>query len=144
MNKIYDEDTVRVPMVYQPSDYMWNCYNQQGINYLWHLRKIKADQAWDITHGDSNVKIAIIDTWFDINHPDLVNQMYCNYDPYDNTMFSSNPIQEHHGTTVASFAAAQTDGGGQLAGIGFNCKIIPYRRNTFLRYTSSYCSKKTY
>lgn len=133
VNKIYDEDTVTVPQVYQPSDYMWNCYNQQGINYLWHLRKIKADQAWDITHGDSNVKIAIIDTWFDINHPDLANQMYCNYDPYDNTMFSSNPSKNHHGTTVASFAAAQTDGGGQLAGIGFNCKIVPYRIDTYYR-----------
>ena len=112
---------------YTPSDYMWNCYNNNGINYLWHLKKIKADLAWDITQGDSDIKIAILDTWFDINHPDLVNQMYCNYDPYDNTMFSSNPIQKHHGTTVASFAAAQTDGGGQLAGIGFNCKIIPYQ-----------------
>ena len=133
VNKIYDEDTTTISMVYQPSDYMWNCYNNQGINYLWHLRKIKADQAWDVTHGDSNVKIAIIDTWFDINHPDLANQMYCNYDPYDNTMFSSNPSNSHHGTTVASFAAAQTDGGGQLAGIGFNCKIVPYRIATYYR-----------
>lgn len=55
--------------------------------------------------------------------------MICNYDPYDNSCFYSNGNADNHGTTVASFAAAETDGGGFLSSIGFNCKIIPYNVN---------------
>ena len=112
---------------YNPSVYMWYYYYPDSTSWLWHLKKIMADYAWDITQGDSSVKIAILDTWFDINHPDLQNQMYCNFDPYDNMPFYSAGNKNNHGTTVASFAAAQTDGGDGLASVGFNCKIIPYK-----------------
>jgi len=110
--------------VYDPGDYMWV---EHKDDWLWHLPKIEADKAWDITHGDVNVKIGILDTWFDINHPDLDNELLYDYDPYDNTSFSTNCNQTNHGTTVASFAAGENDGGGQLASIGFDCKIIPYQ-----------------
>jgi len=113
--------------LYDPSDYMWYVTGQNGIPWLWHLKKIQANLAWDITKGDPSIKIAIIDTWFDINHPDLYNQLLYHYDPYDNQPFYSSGAHSNHGTTVASFAAAETDGGGQLASIGFNCKIIPYK-----------------
>ena len=114
-------------ILYQPSDYMWYCNYPDSTSWLWHLKKIMADYAWDITKGDTSIKIAILDTWFDINHPDLQNKMFCTYDPYDGRPFYSNGSYENHGTAVASFAAAETDGGGQLASVGFNCKIIPYK-----------------
>ena len=86
-----------------------------------------ADSAWNITKGDTSVKIAIMDTWFDINHPDLANQLVCTYDPYDLQPFYTDGTKSGHGTAVASFAAAETDGGGQLASVGFRCRIIPYK-----------------
>jgi hypothetical protein len=49
---------------YDPSDYMWQLTIQDSTEWLWHLSKIMARQAWDITKGSSNVKIAVIDTWF--------------------------------------------------------------------------------
>lgn len=107
---------------YEPSDYMWG-YN----HYLWHLEQINAESAWDITKGSTDVKIAVLDTWFDINHPDLSNKIDPYYDPYDNTYFTTNCKKINHGTTVASFIAAETDGGGQLASIGFNCRIIAFQ-----------------
>ncbi len=120
--------------LYDPSDWMWQAHKD---DWLWHLTKIKADEAWEITHGDENVKIAILDTWFDLDHPDLENEIEPNYDPYDNASwtyscawnksYNTTNCKKHHGTAVASFVAAHTDGGGQLASIGFNCKMIAYK-----------------
>ena len=114
--------------VYEPSDYMWYMPSQQDPNgWLWHLKRIQAAQAWDITKGNPNVKIASIDTWFDVNHPDLTNKISPKYDPYDNTAYNTDCFKVNHGTTVASFITAETDGGGQLASIGFNCMLICYQ-----------------
>jgi len=109
---------------YDPTDYMWYLTTQDTTGWLWHLHKIKANLAWDITHGDPNVNIAIIDTWFDVNHPDLSQKINPHYDPYTSTSFTSDCKQDNHGTTVASFAAAETDGGGQLASVGFNTNLL--------------------
>jgi len=109
---------------YDPSDYMWSLYYDDGFSWLWHLKAIQADNAWDITKGDPNIKIAIIDSDFDLTHPDLSGQFDPTYDPYTGIPLSAE--DPSHGTGVASFAAARTDGGGQLASIGFNCKMIGY------------------
>lgn len=115
-------------VLYEPSDYMWYLPTQQDPNgWLWHLKRIKASQAWDITKGDANIKVASIDTWFDVNHPDLTNKIFPKYDPYDNTPYSTNCLKENHGTSAVSFIAAETDGGGQLASIGFKCMMICYQ-----------------
>ncbi|MFV0267707.1 MAG: S8 family peptidase [Draconibacterium sp.] len=106
---------------------MWYLTTQDTTSYVWHLHKIKAHLAWDITHGSNNINVALIDTWFDINHPDLSKKINPTYDPYDNTQFNTNCNKNNHGTTVASFVAAETDGGGQLASVGFNTNIIPYQ-----------------
>lgn len=120
------KQVIRIPEyelveLYDPSDHLW------VEDWLWHLRNIEANLAWDITKGSANVTIAILDTWFDINHPDLAQKMITNNDPFSNTAFSSDCSRNHHGTTVAGFAAAHTDGGGQLASVGFNTMIIPYQ-----------------
>lgn len=57
---------------YDPSDYFWNKKKyyplpapNDSIDYLWHLKKIEADKAWDITKGNPNIKIAVLDMGFD-------------------------------------------------------------------------------
>ncbi len=118
---------------YQPNDYGWWCApnSPHGLPSsttcpTWWLRKIEADKAWDITKGSSDVKVAIIDTWFDINHPDLNTQFLKHYDPYSNVSFDSNPNRDHHGTSVAGFVAVKADGGGAYLGVGFNTKMLGY------------------
>jgi subtilisin family serine protease len=114
--------------MYDPSDYMWYVPSQSDPNgWLWHLKRIEAGKAWDITKGSPSIIVATIDTWFDINHPDLTNQINPKYDLYDNTPYTTDASYNNHGTTAASFIAAETDGGGQLAGIGFKCRLIAYQ-----------------
>jgi len=123
-------------LLYEPSDVLWT-------DTIWHLRKIQADLAWDIERGNKDTKIAIIDTYFDPEHPDLSSQLLYNYDPTQpETVFDSHfamVFQNWHGTTVAGFAAGQTTDsnliqpiGADYASIGFNNKIIPFTRNDML------------
>ncbi len=113
--------------VYEPSDYMWD-YPSEDDSWLWHLQNINASKAWNITKSNSNIKVGVLDTWFDPSHPDLDNQLLYDYDPYDGKYFTSyNCCNSNHGTKVASFVAAETDGGGQLASVGFNTKLIGYQ-----------------
>lgn len=132
IKNIYKRPLEKINPTYDPSDYMWYLTKNDSLHtWLWHLKKIEADKAWDITKGKSEVKVALLDIEMDINHPDLKNQILFPYDPYDGgPLFIGCP--KGHGTAVASFIAAETDGGGQLASIGFNTKLICYRSTSGL------------
>ena len=120
--EIPDEDV----MVYDPVDWMWYAHSN---DWLWHLKKIQADLAWDITTGDTAVKTAVIDYAIDVNHPDLASEIYPPYDPYTEDTL---PTNYNHGSAVASFVSAETAKQGevslgQLASVGFDTKIIAYQ-----------------
>lgn len=83
---------------------------------------INCEQAWDITKGDPNVVIGIVDSGTDPNHLDLK----ANYaGGYDVAMNDADPTWEaiDHGVAVSGDAAAVTDNGIGVAGPGFNCKF---------------------
>ncbi len=52
--------------------------NDSLVSQQWALTKINAFEAWSITQGSPNIKLAIIDTGIDYDHPDLKNQIYLN------------------------------------------------------------------
>lgn len=116
---------------YVPKDYMYTLTNQNPntSSWLWHLKIIDAERAWDITKGDGTI-VAVIDDWFDVNHPDLKNKFIYDYDPKTNVSFRNKQkiADNTHGTHTSSCVGAQTDGGGQLASIGFNTKLIGYTK----------------
>ena len=39
--------------------------------YSWQFEPIQAYEGWDITTGNPDVKVAIIDSFFDLTHPDF-------------------------------------------------------------------------
>ena len=139
---VSDIDEKQEPIsTYVPTDYMYTLTNQNPntSSWLWHLKKIDAERAWDITKGDGAI-VAVVDDWFDVNHPDLKNKFIYDYDPKTNVSFRNNQkiAQKVHGTNTSSCVGAQTDGGGQLASIGFNTKIIGYTNDDRLGVTKAH------
>ncbi len=55
-----------------PNDYYFNHdYNEDGQLDQWTFYKMQLQRAWDLTTGESNVVIGVIDTGIDRLHPDL-------------------------------------------------------------------------
>jgi len=90
-------------------------------DHQWGMFKVKAAEAWDITHGSSNICVAILDTGIDSSHPDLGAKVLAKKN------FSSSSTAEpvnDHGTHVAGIAAAITDNGVGVAGLGYNSSLM--------------------
>jgi len=93
-------------------------------NYEWHLLKLQAFQAWDISVG-TNAVVAICDSGVDPTQPDLVGKLLPGYNFYANNTDTSD--QFGHGTGVAGAAAAQGNNGIGVAGVAWNALILPLK-----------------
>ncbi|MFN3301773.1 MAG: S8 family peptidase [Patescibacteria group bacterium] len=69
----------------------------------WGIARIKANQAWNYTTGNG-IKVGIIDTGIQLNHPDLANNIKGGYNAI-NPKKSAND-DNGHGTHVAGIVAA--------------------------------------
>lgn len=106
------EKVEEAKLLYTPNDYM----NPGDVLYhAKNLDLINVKEAWDYSKGDSDFLIGISDTPIDINHQDLIGKTSALYT-------SSSP--HSHGTSSASVAAANTDNGLGIAGVGFNSSIL--------------------
>jgi len=80
------------------------------LDNSWGVKRIGAGLVHDALNKGAGVKVAVIDTGIDYNHPDL----YSNYQGgYDFVNDDSDPMDDHgHGTHVAGTIAALDDGMG--------------------------------
>ena len=117
-----------------------------------YLERIKAYEAWNLTQGDSNVVIGIIDTGVRLSHEDLKDNVKYNMaeanglpgvdddnDGYIDNITGwdlgnndNNPdaTGNEHGTCVAGISSATTNNGIGLAGTGFKCKYLPVKASS--------------
>jgi hypothetical protein len=90
----------------------------------WHLPKIGADAAWDMSQG-AGVTIAILDSGADPTHPDLSSRLVPGWNFFDN---NSNTADVHgHGTIVAGTAAAASNNSVGVAAVSGQSRILPIR-----------------
>jgi subtilisin family serine protease len=91
---------------------------------------VNATEAWVLTTGDPDTVIAIVDTGVSQSHPDLQTSVLPGYSPlgasWDDDVFIS------HGTHCAGIASADTDNGLGIAGVGWDCSILPVKVLGFL------------
>ena len=99
--------------------------NDSYYSSEWHLPKIGAPSAWDLTTGSTGVIIAILDTGVDGTHPELAAKMLPGWNVYDNNDNTSDVYG--HGTAVAGAAAAASNNGSGVASVAWGCKILPVR-----------------
>lgn len=68
--------------------------NDSLISQQWNLAKVSAFGAWDISEGNEEIIIAVIDTGVDYFHPDLVGSIWSNHaeDLNQNGVFDSEDI----------------------------------------------------
>ena len=87
---------------------------------------IKAGPAWDVTQGDPEVVIAVIDSGVDMTHPELIGKVVSTGRDFANA--DDDASDDHwHGTHTAGVAAADTDNGEGIAGVAWNCGILPVK-----------------
>lgn len=109
----------------------------------WHLHNtgqsggtpgadIRAPEAWEITTGDPNIVISVVDHGVDLSHTDLVGNLVAGYDFWDDddlpepghgTLWGEDP----HGTACAGLFAATGNNGIGVTGVTWGCKIMPGR-----------------
>jgi subtilisin family serine protease len=90
-------------------------------NQKWHYDMIKAPQAWTVTNGSSAVKIAVLDTGIDHNHPSLAN--FVNTSLGRTFVGGTTMDVQGHGTHVAGTIASY----GSVSGVMQNATLIPVK-----------------
>jgi subtilisin family serine protease len=116
--------TVPVDLYHQPNDpyYGLQWHHQQASD-----ADIDSDAAWDITMGDAQVIVAVIDTGVDEAHPDFhPARIVTGY----NTVTGSNdptPLagsMDAHGTACSGIALAVADNNEGVAGVCPGCSLM--------------------
>ncbi len=116
----------------------------------WNMERIDAPKAWSITTGGEDTQkrkivVAVIDESFDLDHPDIVNQIWTNPqeidgDGIDNdgngyvddyygwnvvNQSDNHPYIDRHGLSVCGIIGAEGDNSIGLAGINWEVQILP-------------------
>ena len=148
----YAEPDYIAQSTYEPNDPYYGDATQ------WGPQKIFAPEAWDICAGDPNVVIAVLDWGVDLQHPDLQAKMWTNADEipnngsdddgngyiddvygWDFANDDNDPQDDYgHGSHVGGIAAAATDNGVGIAGVGFNSSIMAVKVGDGATGTAAY------
>lgn len=122
-------------------------YSQQ-----WGLTAMKLPEAWNCDTGNPSVKVAVVDSGADLNHPDLVDNLITGRDLIDlsasglnngdvidingqNWMIEDDVAvvdnspgdRTGHGTHVAGTIGAVSDNNTGVTGVAWGCSIMPVK-----------------
>ena len=87
---------------------------------------IKATAGWGETKGAAETVIAIIDSGIDFDHPDIKNKIVSRGRDFANDDWDATD-DNGHGTYVAGIAAADTNNDEGIAGVAWNCRVLPVK-----------------
>lgn len=103
-----------------------------GLDNDEHPSHINVRKAWKITKGSKEIRVAVVDTGIDANHPDLKDNI-CRKNGSDEFGFDfvtnkKNPDDKHgHGSHVGGIIGATAKAGAGAAGVAPNICIMAVR-----------------
>jgi subtilisin family serine protease len=113
----------------EPNDEFFKTKGSWGQSFddLWGLKSIKGPEAWSLEKGSPLIAIAVVDTGVDERHPDLGGNVLTTlgWDFVDQDNIPQDGFG--HGSHVAGTIAAMTNNKIGVAGVCWNCKILPVK-----------------
>lgn len=102
--------------------------NDSEADKQWGAAMVDVETAWTVTSGEG-VTVAVVDTGFLTDHPDLASNIVDQYDFYDDDAdASASPeLPLHHGTHVAGIVGAIRNNESFTTGIAPNADLMPLR-----------------
>lgn len=94
-----------------------------NLNFQWHHGIVNSFGAWKDGLGSGSVRIAIVDSPFQMNHPDLIENVDTGWDVTDEMPILT-AVGDAHSTGSAGMAAAVINNGVGVAGAA-NCRLVP-------------------
>jgi subtilisin family serine protease len=94
----------------------------QGQN----LADINAPEAWEESKGNQDIVIAVIDSGVDFDHLDLSEKIISRGRDFVNDDWDATD-DFYHGTFISGIIAADTNNQEGIAGVSWNCKILPIK-----------------
>jgi subtilisin family serine protease len=123
----------RFQSFYEPTDNLfdrqWHLKSEKGIEIAANA-SVEAHLAWDITKGDRNIIVAVLDDGFDLTHPDFQGEgkivFAKDFVDGDTLPFPQYSHGNFHGTPVAGVAIGEENGQG-IVGVAPDCAFMPVR-----------------
>jgi subtilisin family serine protease len=94
-----------------------------NLSFQWHHGSVDSFGAWEAGIGNGTVAVAIVDTAFQMNHPDLIQNVETGWDVVDEMPILTS-AGEVHSTATAGMAGAVINNGVGVAG-ATNCRLVP-------------------
>ncbi len=105
-----------------PNDPQYTAGNQ------WAIDKIDLPLAWSVTTGSASVKVGVIDTGIDGDHPDLQDNIDATLSRCFGSAYS-NPLEDtyNHGTKVAGIIGAIGNNSVGVSGVCWDVSLVSFR-----------------
>jgi hypothetical protein len=101
--------------------------NDPMIGSQWHHAIMGSFDAWEIALGDTTVRVAIVDSPFQMAHADLIANVSPGWNAFANAPVTASDGIDHS-TGAAGLVAAVINNGVGVAGI-VNCQVLPIQIN---------------
>ncbi|MEA2574322.1 MAG: hypothetical protein QOH93_1620 [Chloroflexia bacterium] len=106
-----------------PNDPLYQAGQQWGVS------QVKLEQAWDVTTGNADIVVAVLDTGSALNHPDLEEKIVQGFDFVNN---DNNPYDdEGHGTMTSGIVGALSNNGTGVVGTSWGARLMPVKVCSF-------------